>query len=125
MKNEIKSRLEIVPLLLVIESMVCFILSYFKFYSKIFTHWEELTECSFLMCFIFYGLSKDWGFVAKKAIATLFLLNTINFIFGLMPKDYQKTFYLMGLQFDYYNSFTTAIFIFFTILTTYELCKKQ
>lgn len=113
MKKEIKSRLEIIPVLLVIESMVCFILSYFEFYENIFTHWEELTECSFLMCFVLYGISENWGFLAKKCIATLFILNSVNFCYEFLD------------TLAYYNLFQSVIYSFFILITIHQLCWKK
>lgn len=113
MRKDIKAYLEILPILLVFESFVCFLLSFFNFYENIFAHWEQLTECSFLMCFVFYAISEKWGFVAKKSIATLFILNSINFFYS----------FLDTLQ--YYNYFIIALFSCFIYLLIYDLCLKK
>lgn len=113
MIHEIKSRLEIIPLLLVLESFICFLLSYFNFYKSIFAYWEDLTECSLLMCIILYGISGKWGFVAKKSIATLFLLNIVNIFYSVLDTD------------KYYNIIFGVLFSCFLILIIYDLCRKK
>lgn len=132
LRQEIKSRLEILPLLLVAESLVCFLLSYSDFYAVIYPHWEGLTECSFLMCWVFYSLSENWGSIAKKSIVTLFALNTVNFLFKTNEKgesiylDIKKSYTLFGnFEFNYYDSFMAVIFSFFTYLLIHDLCWKK
>lgn len=111
--NKTKSILEIIPLLLVIESFICFLCSYFKFYESVFSYWEDVTECSLLMCFVFYCISGKWGFVAKKSIATLFILNIVNIFYSVIDTD------------KYYNIIFVILFSCFLILMIYELCREK
>lgn len=112
-RNEIKSRLEIIPFLLVVESFVCFLLSYTDLYQKLFTYWEDLTECSLLMCIIFYALSENWGVVSRKSIITLFILNGVNLVYQYVEKQ------------TYYSLFLSTIFIFYLFLIIRDLCLKK
>lgn len=113
MRVQIKSILEILPFALVVESIVYLLLSNFKFYAKIFPYWEQLTECSFLMCIILYSISKDWGIVSKKCLLTLFLLNGLNFIYSFLS------------TYAYYFYFQSLIYSFGIFLIFYSLWKKK
>lgn len=114
MREEIKSRLEIIPLLLVFESIICFLLSFLNVYVKIYDRWESATECSLLMCFIFYSLSKDWQLLSKKCLITLVLLNLLNLYYGDEPAD--ESYYF------YFQSFIYSLGIF---LIVNELWRKK
>lgn len=113
MREEIKSRLELIPIFLLLESMVCFLLSYFDIYADIFGKWEELTECSLLMCIILYGISEDWGLLSKKCLITLVILNLLNLLFDSTPPD------------KYYFYFQSIIYSSSIFLIIHELCRKK
>lgn len=114
MREKIKSKLEIIPFLLVMESIICFLFSFFDVYIKIYDRWESATECSLLMCFIFYSLSKDWNLLSKKCLITLVLLNLLNLYYGDEVADDSYYFY--------FQSFIYSLGIFLII---HEVWRKK
>lgn len=113
MKEKIRNKLELLPFLLVVESIICFLLSFYKIYAKIFESWEDITECSLLLCFVLWLFSEDWGVISKKCLLTLFLLNGLNLISNLINID------------DYYFYFQSIIYSVGIFLIIYQIWKKK
>lgn len=114
LRNEIKSRVEYIPLFLVLEAEVCFLFSFTPWYVKVFDIWEEITCCSLLMCIILYGFSENWRLLSKKCLLTCVLLNMLN----LVDKCY---------KFDdtYYIWFQSLFYSLGLFLILYELCRNR
>ncbi len=134
LRNEIKSKVEYIPLFLVLEAEICFIFSYFKLYKEIFDAWEELTCCSLLMCVILYGFSENWGLLSKKCLLTCVLLNILNLVDKWFKLDdtyyiwFQSLFYGLGLFLMFYELykktwFKSVFYTLFLFLILYKLCK--
>lgn len=113
MKEKLRNNLEYLPLLLVIESIICFFLSLFDFYSYIYNQWEEITECSILMCVVLYLFSDSWNHLSKKCLITLFLLNLLNFCYESLD------------TLKYYFIFQSVIYAFLIFLIIYQACQKK
>jgi len=108
----IKTNAERLPFIMVLFSAVCYLCSYTEIYFYGYEFLQNTGDVSLLFCFFMYGYSGKWGFVAKKSLYTLAVLNILNIVNEYFVVE------------NYYFYFIGFIYACFCSLIIYSKCRN-
>jgi len=75
------------PFCLMVIAFVFYILCGFDFYASCFDYLSKLINCCLCFCFFAWLNSDNWGFVAKRSLLGLVLLNILDLFYTRLESD--------------------------------------